>query len=180
MAAVLNTKRELFCVYYAQTGNGTESAKNAGYKATSAYSIASRLLKIDEVKERIQALKDELIQRANVTKEDIINEHKKIAFANVTQALKGWLELEEFNQLDPDIKAAIQEVSYSTQTKMVKIKMYSKQVSLEALSRMYGYEKPPEETFKASDMPPVPIEYVIVNGSGPDKELTDEEADRLI
>jgi len=45
----LPLKQRKFIKYYKETGNGTKSAKLAGYSEHSAYSTASRLLKTDKV-----------------------------------------------------------------------------------------------------------------------------------
>ncbi len=50
-------QRELFCLYYESSGNGTQSALRAEYSEKSAASIASRLLTDVNVKKRISYLR---------------------------------------------------------------------------------------------------------------------------
>lgn len=52
-------KRQLdFCLYFCGEANGnrTKAAEMAGYSARSAYNIGSRLMKKDEIKEKIKEL----------------------------------------------------------------------------------------------------------------------------
>ena len=59
----LNVKQEAFCLYYAKTGNATESYKKAGYQAKTENAIcanATRLLRNDKVQERLKELAEEL------------------------------------------------------------------------------------------------------------------------
>lgn len=54
----LNIRQQKFASFYAETGNGTQSAIDAGYSAKTAYSIATRLLKKVEIQEMIQNIVD--------------------------------------------------------------------------------------------------------------------------
>ena len=56
----LNEKQEKFAQAYVLYRNATEAAKAAGYAGRSAYNQGSRLLKSDEVKERIEDLEKEM------------------------------------------------------------------------------------------------------------------------
>lgn len=59
----LNYKQEQFCLYYAQTGNATESYKKSGYKPkndNSAGANARRLLQNDKIQTRLRELTDEM------------------------------------------------------------------------------------------------------------------------
>lgn len=61
--AGLNRKQELFCQYYAQTGNATESYKRAGYGPTTdnaAGVSARRLLYKDKIQARLAEITREL------------------------------------------------------------------------------------------------------------------------
>lgn len=55
----LNIRQQKFALLYAETGNGTQSAIDAGYSAKTAYSIATRLLKKVEIQKMIQNVVDE-------------------------------------------------------------------------------------------------------------------------
>jgi len=57
---VLKDKQEKFAQAYVLYRNATESAKVAGYAPRSAYNQGSRLLKLAEVRERIEDLEKEM------------------------------------------------------------------------------------------------------------------------
>lgn len=52
----LNKKQLDFCVYYVETGNGTQSAIKAGYNPKNAVVQASTLLTKQNIKDKIYAL----------------------------------------------------------------------------------------------------------------------------
>ncbi len=68
----MNAKQKLFCQYYLETFNATQSAILAGYSAKTAYSIGSRLLKNVEIqktiREEVQSQKGLLPCRAELMK----------------------------------------------------------------------------------------------------------------
>lgn len=58
-----NPKWEAFCLHYAKTGNASEAYRNAGYKTAnerSIYSNCNRLLKNDDIKNRLAELAEEM------------------------------------------------------------------------------------------------------------------------
>lgn len=55
----MTPKQKRFCLEYAQTGNGTESAKRAGYSPKTAYQTANELIKKPEIQRELQRLADE-------------------------------------------------------------------------------------------------------------------------
>lgn len=73
----LTLKQQKFIDYYIQTGNGTQSAIEAGYSPKTAYSIASDNLKNLEpyIKERMKALSNERIASA----EEVLERLTRIA-----------------------------------------------------------------------------------------------------
>ena len=63
LAVLNNPKWEAFCLHYAKTGNASESYKIAGYKTEnerSIYSNCNRLLKNDDIKNRLAELAEEM------------------------------------------------------------------------------------------------------------------------
>ena len=57
MGVLPDRRRELFCVEYAKTGNGLQSALKAGYAASSAKVQGCRLITDDNIKARIDELR---------------------------------------------------------------------------------------------------------------------------
>ena len=97
-----NPRWERFCQLYAADGNAFAAYRGAGYKPNSdasAYNSASRLMGIDEIRERIQELTDEARKAAEASAiADIVEVRQR-----VTQVLRG--ELDETKPADV-LKAA--------------------------------------------------------------------------
>ena len=66
---MLSDKQERFAQAYVLHRNATEAAKAAGYAARSAYNQGYRMLKNDEIVERIADLENELETNINVIDE---------------------------------------------------------------------------------------------------------------
>ena len=58
---MLTDKQERFAQAYVLHRNATEAAKTAGYSARSAYNQGYRMLKNNEIEERIADLENELV-----------------------------------------------------------------------------------------------------------------------
>lgn len=56
----MTSKMKKFCLEYANSGNASQSAKNAGYSEKTAKSQGERLLRNPEVKAFLQQLADEM------------------------------------------------------------------------------------------------------------------------
>ena len=65
----LNKQQEIFCQHYVLSRNGTESAKQAGYSSVAAANQASRLLKREDIKLRIEDLEGTFTTEIDVIKE---------------------------------------------------------------------------------------------------------------
>jgi len=74
----LNKQQEVLCQHYTLRRNGTESAKQAGYSAVAAANQASRLLKREDIKLRLEELESTF-----ETEIDVIRElEKQYTYAN--------------------------------------------------------------------------------------------------
>jgi phage terminase small subunit len=166
----LTPKQEAFAQAYVETGSPAESYREAynaaGMKPTTIKVKASELLadpkvfaRVKELRAARQALLDE---RYVALKERVIQEHVKIAFADIRSTVRwlGSLIQEEDNpeggdvlviknihsnavqlissdEIDDDTAAAIAEVSQSP-TGGLKVKMHSKPAALDALVKILG------------------------------------------
>lgn len=161
-----NTNRqEAFIREYCKNGwNGTEAAIRAGYskRPTSASVIASKLLRHAKIQERITYFKAHLEELLNISKSRVIAEHKKIAFSTIAHLHNTWIERKEFEKLTDEQKECIQEIDskvehrfkreYVEETQkmervdyevvFVKVRLYSKQDSLDSISKLMGYNEP--------------------------------------
>ena len=66
---MLNQRQELFCINYVSGMSGTESAIKAGYEPASATVTASRMLRYDNITERIALLNAPAVMRVQSTKD---------------------------------------------------------------------------------------------------------------
>lgn len=84
----LTIKQEKFCQLYAQTGNGTQSYIQAGFKAKTdavAGVLCTRLLKKDSIKNRIKELQEKSETAAILTLEQIKERLTQIALQGLTE-----------------------------------------------------------------------------------------------
>lgn len=148
----LTPKQERFCYEYLANGfNATKAAKIAGYSEKTAFSIGAENLSKPLIKARIQEMKDNLAETAGISALMIVQEHKKIIEASQGKIRDTWMKLKDFEELSDDVKACIQEVTTKEVKKQVKkgqtpetevyvrIKMYDKQKSMDAINAMCGF-----------------------------------------
>ena len=83
--AELTDKQRLFCVYYIRCFNATKAYQKA-YECDyiSAMQNGSRMLRNDKVKEEIQRLKQNRLNREFFSEEDLFQKYMDIAFADIT------------------------------------------------------------------------------------------------
>lgn len=83
MAKALPPKRKLFAEFYAETGNGAESYRRAGYACKTdkvATVESSRLLANPSVRAYIDELTEKAAKPREVTRESILSELAKVGF----------------------------------------------------------------------------------------------------
>lgn len=156
----LTDANKAFCREYIFDWNGCRAYK-AAYGEMSdevARAAASRLLTKVNVKEYIEEIQKDLEKLAGISRMKVISEHMKIAFSSIAHMHNTWIKRKEFDKLTPEQKECIEEISTKTQHKTeweyedgekipidytveyVKIKLYDKQKSLDAINKMLGYD----------------------------------------
>ncbi len=81
----LTDKQRLFCILYVRSFNATKAYQKAyGVDYNTAASIAYRLLEKDGVKNEIQRLKKNRLNREMIDEHDIFQRYMDIAFADIT------------------------------------------------------------------------------------------------
>lgn len=151
----LTAKEKDFCKYYRLCGkNASEAARLAGYREKSARHTGSENLTKPHIQEEIKRVSENIEESLCLSKELIIREHIKIALSSIAHLHNTWIERKKFEQLTEDQKACISEITTSIQKKnigtgiepeiveveFIKIKLYDKQKSLEAISKIMGYD----------------------------------------
>ena len=154
----LTEKQKAFCREYIFDWNAARAARDAGYSEETARTIGHELLTKPDIQGYLTEIQKDLEKTAGISRMRIVKEHEKIAFSSIAHLHNTWIDRKEFDQLTDDQKACIQEITTQTrkefvktitepdgievQIDYVKIKLYSKQASLESLSKMLGYNEP--------------------------------------
>lgn len=153
----LNENQKAFCEGYIFDWNGTRAYMAAYPKSSEAAAGVSAhdLLKNPKVKAYIDEIQKDLEKIAGISRLKVLQEHQKLAFSSIAHLHNSWITLNEFEGLTPDQKASIESIETKViktsvvregqpemdiETEYVKIKLYSKQKSLDSINRMLGYE----------------------------------------
>lgn len=80
----MTRKQELFCEYYIETLNATQSAIKAGYSKKTAYSIGDENLKKPEIKRYIDRKMSEKTEIIIASQDDILKRLTDIAFMRMS------------------------------------------------------------------------------------------------
>lgn len=151
----LTEKQKIFCREYIYDWNATRAAKVAGYSEDTAYAIGAENLRKPQIQAYISEIQKDLEKIAGISRLRLINEHLNIINTSIAHMHNTWIERTEFDKLTTDQKLCIQELSYQTRTvkdysldpenpedvqiEYVKLKLYDRQKSLDALTRMLGH-----------------------------------------
>jgi len=111
----LTEQQKLFCLYYLQSFNATQSYIKA-YKCDydTAMASASRLLRNVKVKEELTKLKESIQSEQYFTIQDIIDNYAKQAFANMTDFAE--FGYDEYPETDINGKEIIDEATGEVKT----------------------------------------------------------------
>lgn len=152
----LNPKQLAFCRnYIAQSfTNASKAAVDAGYSPTSAAQISSRILSEEKVVRYINAEKERIAKKYEVTAEHVVAEMARLGFSNMQDYMRVTSDgsaVVDLSNLTKDQAAAIQELTSEVytegrgedaeQVKRTKIKLADKKSPLELLGRYVGVFK---------------------------------------
>lgn len=139
-------RREQFCAEYIVDYNGTQAAIRAGYAAGSAAKTAYDLLRLPEIKSRVEQELKACIERTHITADRIRYELAKTSFSSMADYVSVQTDGTAYVDLSactPEQLSAIQEMTVEEYTegrgddirdvKRVKIKLYDKLRSLKLL-----------------------------------------------
>ena len=152
----LTPKQEKFCQEYMVDLNATRAYQDVyGCAYKSAKDNASRTIAIDSVQKRIAGLKQEAAEASGVTQQMLIDEYKKIGFANIQDYLDAGNSIKDISKLPRDLTAAVESIQSDIRhdggdsdgyTEKVKLKFYDKLKGLSDLGRHLGlFEKDNEQ-----------------------------------
>lgn len=146
----LSDKQKRFCEEYLIDFNGAQAAIRSGYAESSAKEQASRMLTKDNVQEYIRFLQNETSNRLEITKERVIMEYARIAFADIRKAFDENSFLKPIQSIDDDTAAALAGIQSDELWGMTpdgkerigdtrKIKMIDKKGALDSLCKVFGW-----------------------------------------
>lgn len=144
----LHEKKKRFCEEYVKDFNAARAYRDAGYAAKDARINASLLLNKPEVQEYLSGLIGDIRQRNDMEVDAIVQELKKIAFADMADYWSEDNRPRPVHDIPKDARMALdtyQDDSIPTKSgtrKYRKIKLNSKLDAIEKLMRYFGaYEK---------------------------------------
>lgn len=99
----LTDKQRLFCLYYIKYFNAAKAYKKAyGCTYATAATNGPALLRKAHIREEIQKLKENRLNREMLTAEDIFQKYMDIAFSDITDFVEfGQEEVQVFNMFGP-------------------------------------------------------------------------------
>lgn len=176
----LTGKQEKFCYEYVLHLNASKAALNAGYSPKTAPFIGAENLKKPQIAERIKYMQDNLAETARISALRVIQEHQKIAFSSIAHLHQTWIERTDFEELTDEQKACIKSISTKVikqnigtrdepeivDVEYVKVELYDKQKSLDAINNMLGYNAPTKQELtgkNGKDLIPEPITIEIID-----------------
>lgn len=143
----LTEKQKLFCIYYIQSFNATQSAIKAGYSKESAYSIGFENLRKHEIKTELERLKELHLQELYLENQRILNRHAQIAFSDMTDYLDEFGKLKNLSEVDGTLikkikiknKSTVTDFGEETETD-ISLELEDRSKSLEFLTKFKGLD----------------------------------------
>ena len=135
----LSAKQQRFVEEYVIDLNATAAAKRAGYSDRTARAQSSRLLTKADIQACVQAERQRIAERNDVTVDRIVEEYRRIAFADLTEVIQirdGHASVIDTDDLTIEQKAAISEIHETKDG--IRIKRESKIAALDSLGKHLG------------------------------------------
>ena len=158
----LKPNAELFCIFFAETRNATESYKRAYTKnrptRATCGSNSAKLLKNTAIRERINGLIGEIILDAHIKPVQILNEFADLAFANVGDMVDKDFNLKPLKKLSKGQQKSIRKIKKTTTFRygkdgekiggkeIVEVELYDRTKALEKLAEYTGVLEPEKMT----------------------------------
>jgi phage terminase small subunit len=155
----LTLKQARFATLYVLDNNGSQAARDAGYKPKSAGQTANKMLKNGRISARIEELRAELRDRHSATADNIVERYRKMSMGDpvslvVIDSQTGLSRFKTPDELTDDERGMIADVSIRTSTHTVldpdtgeasevqrqqfSYKLVNIKDSLDSLSRTFG------------------------------------------
>jgi len=151
----LNAKQQIFCHEYIVDWNASRAVRDAGYSPKGANVAGAKLLMKANIQEYIEIIKEDVAKAVGISKIGLLKDLKVLATSNIADFYTDWIKREDFEALkkdNPQILAAIQEISTKTEVKnmndelieveYVKIKLYDKRLAIQDIFKAMGWNAP--------------------------------------
>jgi phage terminase small subunit len=141
----LTDRQRLFVAEYLVDRNATAAAIRAGYSPKRAGSAGHRLKNLPRVREAIAAAQAERLRQVGLSRERVLEELARIAFADIRDFLT-WdadgVRLRPMDALTGEQAACVAEIveSGGKTGKGLRVKLHGKLAALAALARLLGVE----------------------------------------
>lgn len=143
----LTEKQRLFCTYYMQSFNATQSAIKAGYSRETARAIGCENLRKPNIKKYLNELKELYAQDDYMETKRILERHKQIAFSDVKDFVEFEMSVDDMGERrwlfkikdDCEVDGTlIKKIGYSSNGPAIELEGRDK--SLDFLTRYYGLD----------------------------------------
>lgn len=143
----LTVKQEKFCNIYLETGNATEAYRQAYDCGNMKYDTikrkANELLANGNITATLGKKQDELKEQSDIRKQDILEELKSIAFADISDYVEydgTTLTIKSFDELTPSQRRAIEYIRKGKHG--IEIRLHGKSWSIDRICKMLGFDAP--------------------------------------
>jgi phage terminase small subunit len=157
MTKALTLKQENFCLAYIETGNASEAYRRAfnteRMKPETVNNKAYAMLKVGEIRARLDAYKKPVIEKTQLRLERVILENMNVAFFDIRTILDNDGAVKPVNEWPPEAGAAISSIEVLEQYEgsgkdrvfvgyLKKVRLVEKGGALDRLMKHLGaYEK---------------------------------------
>jgi phage terminase small subunit len=165
---LLNPRQQRFVAEYLIDLNATQAAIRAGYSKKTAHAIGAENLTKPEIQAAVTAGRESLAERTDTTAERVIEEYKRIAFANMRDFAHwsgqdaGFIDSEsltdEQHACISEVQAEEIQMGAEVVKRKIKVKLHDKLKALDSLSRHLGlFAKDALQITGANGSPLMPV-----------------------
>lgn len=143
----LSVKQENFCNYYIECGNASEAYRRAyscsNMKDESINRKAIELLNNGKITARVKELQEELKNKSDITKEEVLNMLKSFMYADI----RNFLTIKNGNVIFKDSEdwtdeMAMQVESVKQGKEGIEIKLNGRTWTIQRICKMLGFDSP--------------------------------------
>ena len=143
----LSPQQDKFVRAYLRTGNGTQSAIEAGYSRQTAYAQGSRLLKHGGVRARLHQAEKRAVIREALTAQRVVEEMRRLAMVDIRDYYDAQGNVLPVTQWTPEMGACVGGMELIIKNakagdgitdEVLKIKLWDKTRALDLLAKHFG------------------------------------------